>query len=553
MLKLPRVNLKRPLTAFIASLFLALQLPLTPIAMRTAFAATPNQNETTQNDDQQCPDKDNPGKVESSTGSVTVDGVNATWTGDPGHVTFTNANTTDATITWCAKGGTDFYGSDKVTDQQSTLVMPGTPVTVNFGTEVSYFIVYSVDVDEDTEVTPGAVTFDDLCGTENDTYTIPTTTGVDYQVSGVTKAADTYDGSGSVTVTAVAQDGFTLTGTTEWSHTFTNVPCDEEEEVTPGAVTFNDECGTEDDTYTIPSTTGVEYQVGGTPKAAGTYPGSGAVTVTAVAEDGFTLTGTTQWSHTFTNTPCEEEEDDKITLCHRTNSNINPYVQITVDTGAADGIAGNSGNQPDHFDEHQGPVWNPTLKAQKIEWGDIIPPIEGVHDGLNWTTEGQLIYNNNCEPADLPEPSPPTVLASIVPCTVNSDTNDSISTSVTNTDDLTEESVAYTISLSSQTKFLNLDDGQTGSVLFDGLTVGSYSAAVSGDDGTSAVSNTVTVAHCPRGQVLGDTTGGRGGAVLGASTLADTGSNVLGNVFAALALIGLTCGLAVTTRRVQYE
>jgi hypothetical protein len=85
----------------------------------------------------------------------------------------------------------------------------------------------------------------------------------------------------------------------------------------------------------------------------------------------------------------------KYTICHRTNSDTNPYVVITPDEAAVDGAAPGKG---DHFLEHVGPVWNGTLKKAKIEWGDIIPPVPGHHEGLNWTIEGRAIYNNGCAP-----------------------------------------------------------------------------------------------------------------------------------------------------------
>ncbi|MGO1740006.1 MAG: sialidase family protein [Actinomycetaceae bacterium] len=71
--------------------------------------------------------------------------------------------------------------------------------------------------------------------------------------------------------------------------------------VEPAAVTFADEAGTAEDTYTVPEVEGVEYVVGDEVVAAGTYPGEGAVTVTARAKDGFELAvgATTEWSHTF--------------------------------------------------------------------------------------------------------------------------------------------------------------------------------------------------------------------------------------------------------------
>src|SRR5699024_7869450 len=60
-------------------------------------------------------------------------------------------------------------------------------------------------------------------------------------------------------------------------------------EVTPAAPEFTDSGGTDSDTYTIPTTEGVEYLVGGDVVAPGTYPGSGEVVVTARALGGFTL------------------------------------------------------------------------------------------------------------------------------------------------------------------------------------------------------------------------------------------------------------------------
>ena len=57
--------------------------------------------------------------------------------------------------------------------------------------------------------------------------------------------------------------------------------------------------------------------------------------------------------------------DHKVTLCHRTDSNTNPYVQITVDVASVLNGHGHAG--------HTGPIWSAGLKAQHIKWGDIIP------------------------------------------------------------------------------------------------------------------------------------------------------------------------------------
>lgn len=105
-----------------------------------------------------------------------------------------------------------------------------------------------------------------------------------------------------------------------------------------------------------------------------------------------------------------EEQHQPVTICHRTNSNSNPYVQITVDDDAVDGKGG-----ADHYGEHQGPVWNATLKDQHIKWGDIIPPVSPHHEGLNWTEEGRAIYDKDCV-AGTPE-EPPTTTTTEPPTT----------------------------------------------------------------------------------------------------------------------------------------
>ncbi|MEE6283178.1 ThuA domain-containing protein [Georgenia sp. MJ170] len=167
-----------------------------------------------------------------------------------------------------------------------------------------YFRVVGDDEPVLVEVTPAEVTFTDEAGTEDDSYTIPEVEGVEYVVDGDVVAADTYPGTGTVTVTARALDGFVLAegATAEWTHEFST---DSGEpvlvEVTPAEVTFDEQDGTEGDSYTIPEVEGVEYVVDGDVVAADTYPGTGTVTVTARALDGFVLAegATAEWSHEF--------------------------------------------------------------------------------------------------------------------------------------------------------------------------------------------------------------------------------------------------------------
>ncbi len=87
----------------------------------------------------------------------------------------------------------------------------------------------------------------------------------------------------------------------------------------------------------------------------------------------------------------------KVKICHRTNSTKNPYVSIEVAQDSVDGSGGNDKGKGDHYLNHTGPVWT-SDQPNGGDWGDIIPPIQGIHDGLNWTTEGREIYRNGCDP-----------------------------------------------------------------------------------------------------------------------------------------------------------
>lgn len=71
--------------------------------------------------------------------------------------------------------------------------------------------------------------------------------------------------------------------------------------VSPAAVTFTEKDGTAGDTYTIPATSGVDYLVDGQVASAGTFPGTGTVTVTAKARAGYALApdAVSSWSTTF--------------------------------------------------------------------------------------------------------------------------------------------------------------------------------------------------------------------------------------------------------------
>lgn len=99
------------------------------------------------------------------------------------------------------------------------------------------------------------------------------------------------------------------------------------------------------------------------------------------------------------------KQDEKVTICHATASNTNPYVTETVDVSSLGDGHGHNG----------------------VNSGDIIPPTPGTDfpNGQNWDTNGQAIWNNNCKiPTASPSPSPspsvtptatPTVIPSVTP------------------------------------------------------------------------------------------------------------------------------------------
>ena len=95
-----------------------------------------------------------------------------------------------------------------------------------------------------------------------------------------------------------------------------------------------------------------------------------------------------------------------VTICHRTNSVTNPYVQITVDEASVDGNNGNDKGKGDHLLDHLGPVFDannpPAPPHNGDQWGDIIPPFyaDGStltgYPSLNWNQAGMALFNNGC-------------------------------------------------------------------------------------------------------------------------------------------------------------
>ncbi len=110
--------------------------------------------------------------------------------------------------------------------------------------------------------------------------------------------------------------------------------------------------------------------------------------------------------YTGSNKNIAEEDNDKVTLCHRTNSITNPYVRITVSASSVYKKAGHYGHD-EIYDGHHVFDSSVAYPNNKKDWGDIIPADSTGKNrwaALNMTALGKQIYDGTvpgCAEKDL--------------------------------------------------------------------------------------------------------------------------------------------------------
>jgi hypothetical protein len=179
---------------------------------------------------------------------------------------------------------------------------------------------------------------------------------------------------------------------------------------------------------------------------------------------------------------------DKVTICHRTNSDSNPYVSITPDV---------SGVLNGHAKKHDDPfIWGPTLKANHQKWGDIIPDfyyqdsnnVQQHFPGLNMNTmggplgltKGSDVLANGCKFGETPPPGPGSlqVTKALAGGPVTGDSLNGFNIEVTCDDELTDVTLHFTNPPGGAQTVTGIPDGSTCWVVEQGTGSAGFTAAV---------------------------------------------------------------------------
>lgn len=214
------------------------------------------------------------------------------------------------------------------------------------------------------------------------------------------------------------------------------------------------------------------------------------------------------------------KQDEKVTICHRTDSVTNPYVQEKVDNDSVDMDTGNDNGKGDHAAQHQGPLASSQSVAQVLkdahtEWGDIIPPHDN-YGGLNWTTVGQVMYNSGCNYVTITPTATPTAVPTSTPTVTTTPTN-----TPTPTTGISNPTSTPTPTVTNTPTPTTSGGQNTG-----GTNINPTATATPGPTATQTPGPSATPTPGQSGSVAGVSTqhGIGGGEVLGASTLASTGT-----------------------------
>lgn len=155
------------------------------------------------------------------------------------------------------------------------------------------------------------------------TLTIAATPNVSYTVT-----AGPYHAGDKVVVTATAAKGYQFSkaglpsgwtlgssGTATFPVSFAAAPACAQAVAASFTNAVCTATGASGASYTLPPITGVDYYVNGVKSAPGTFPVHGDITVTVAvkAQAGYTLTGTTTWSHKFGTPTCAQVSSKTIT------------------------------------------------------------------------------------------------------------------------------------------------------------------------------------------------------------------------------------------------